>query len=379
MWRPARLVEAHNAVLDDFANREMPLDGVLVTRDLAQVMDSMIAAQTQVAYDIRSLPGVAGAVRLLAGHISGLELTQGSTPPPGWLLKPRSYGGALDLPDLLQYLVDSMLIHGKGYVMATCVAAGDRPSFRLDAVDPNYVQVNVRTDGLVGRTFVVAGTPVPEIPPTLASVRQGARYIVHIPYRVSVEAPEGTTPLVDAAPTLRGYVRTEEHASSLFDNGTYVGGVLTTTHDITPTQAQGWQDAWISARRTGKVAVLGNGLEYRNELADGVTLQMVESRSFAASSIYALLGIPQSIMGSSMMGGQSSLSYSNSQDNDRLYARNALRPIGEQITGSLSVLLPNGRNADEDQHIEFDYSKWETKEVTPGGDQGSGTPEPASV
>ena len=377
MWRPTRIVEAHNAVLDDLAAREMPLDGLLVNRDLAQVMDSMIAAQTQVAYDIRSLPGVAGAVRLLAGHISSLTLSNDSTfPVPQWLLKPRLYGSDLDVPDLLQYLVDSMLIHGKGYLLATCTAAGDRPSFRLEAVDPNYVQVHLRTDGIVGRSFVVAGTPVPPVPPTLASVRQGARYLVHIPYRVSVDSPEGTTPLADAAMTLRGHVRTEQHASSLFDNGTYVGGVLSTTHDITPSQAKQWQDEWIKSRQSGKVAVMGNGLEYRNELADGVSLQMVETRSYNASVVYAMLGIPQSIMGSSMMGGQTSLSYSNAQDNERLYARNALRPIGEQITESVSQLLPNGRNADEDQHVYFDYSRWEGDG---SGDTGSGTPEPESV
>ena len=115
-----------------------------------------------------------------------------------------------------------------------------------------------------------------------------------------MDSPEGTTPLADAALTLRGHVRTEQHASSLFDNGTYVGGVLSTTHDITPSQAKQWQDEWIKSRQSGKVAVMGNGLEYRNELADGVSLQMVETRSYNASVVYAMLGIPQSIMGSSI-------------------------------------------------------------------------------
>ena len=378
MWRPGRLVEAHNAALDELASRETPLDGVLVNRDLAQVMDSMIAAQTQVAYDIRSLPGVAGAVRLLAAHIASLELSNDSVySVPAWMAEPRVSGGTMDIGDLLQYIVDSMVFHGKAYVKATCKAAGDSPSFRLDPLDPNYVQVRTRTDGVAGCEFLVSGKPMPRVPAQLTSkfdgVVVGREYLVHIPLRVSVDHPEGTTPLVDAATTLRGHVRTEEHASSLFDNGTYVGGVLTTTHDITPTQAQGWQDAWISARRTGKVAVLGNGLEYRNELADGQTLQMVETRSFNQSVVFMMLGIPQSIMGSSMMGGQTSLSYSNAQDDREQYSRNGLRAIGEQITASLSQLLPRS------QKVAFDYSKWETKEVTPGGDQGSGTSEPASV
>jgi phage portal protein BeeE len=271
-----------------------------------------------------------------------------------------------------------MVIHGKGYVKATCTAEGDAPSFRLDALDPNYVQVRARTDGVIGLEYIVGGSPIPTVPYSLAMCVKGRAYLVHVPYRVSVAHPEGTTPLVDAAVTLRGHVQTERHASFLFDAGTYTGGVLTTEQDITSDQAAEAAEEWASGATRGKVRVLGNGIKYYNEIPNAVDLQMVETRSFAMSVVYSLLGIPQSIMGSSMMGGQSSLSYSNAQDNERLYARNALRPIGEQITSSLSNLLPHGRNADEAQRIEFDYSAWEGEATDDTPDDGA-APDPRPV
>lgn len=363
--RPRTLVEGTAA-----ARAAIGLDGPgeLTTRSLEQVIDGMIAAQgASVPGDIRALPAVAAAVRLIGSTVAQLPVGVSRGQTPEWLARPRVYGGQLDLNDLLGFLVDSMTLHGRGYLLATCTAEGDAPSFRLDALDPDYVQVVHKADGIVGRSFLWAGQPLPEVPAMLGTVRKGGRYLVHVPFRVTVDHPEGSTPLTEAAATLRGHLAVERHTSLLFDGGTYVGGVLSTTSDITPAQAEVWQAAWIQARKSGKVAVLGNGLEYRNELADGNELQMVETRSFNQSVVWALLGIPQAYMGSSLMGGQSSLSYSNAQDNRRQFADNCLRGYTQQIEDSLSRLLPNGRNPAENIRLEFDYDEWEGRGVD--GDQ----------
>jgi phage portal protein BeeE len=148
-------------------------------------------------------------------------------------------------------------------------------------------------------------------------------------------------------------VRTEAHAAFTFDSGTHLGGVQTTEGELTTAQAEMWRDAWIKARKAGTVAVLGNGLTYQNEVPDPVKLQLVESRSYNQSVVWTLLGIPQGYMGSSMMGGQSSLSYSNAQDTTRQFIGNALMPVTTQIEDALSELLPNGRNAAEDVRFLF--------------------------
>jgi phage portal protein BeeE len=330
-----------------------------LTRDLEQVFASIVEEQGFTPADIRTLPAVAAAVRLLSTTVQQLPLTVTRGEVPGWLWNPRKYGSALDGSDMLAHTIDSMVIHGKAYILATCIADGDAPSWRLDCVDPSFVGVTVRNDGVVGRSFTLNGTPIAEVPALLGDARRMSGYLLHVPYRVTVAHPEGSTPLAEAAPTLRGHVVTERHASQMLESGTWTGGVLTADGELTQAQAQRYQDHWIESRKTGKIPVLGNGLGYRNEAPNAVDLQLVEARSFNQSVVWSLLGIPQSYMGSTMMGGQSSLNYANAQDNRRQFADNALRAITDPIEDALSQLLPFGRNRDEETRAVFDYDEWE--------------------
>lgn len=340
-----------------------PRSGLLQTRDLAQIVDGIISEGSVLPQDIRALPAVAGARRLIASTIDQIPLKvkigEDVQETPAWLRRPRAYGGQLDQGDLIQHCIDSMILHGRADISATCVGEGDSPSWRLDALDPNFVQVLQRTDGIVGISTLVAGREMPPVPPVLSRVKKGSTYVLHIPYIVTAAHPEGTTPLTEAASVLRGFVQTERHAATLFDGGTTTGGVLTTAHDITVTQAKEWQAFWIEARQEKKVPVMGNGLEYRNEVPNAVDLQMVEARSFNQSVIWALLGIPLAYMGSSLMGGQTSLSYSNALDNRRQFGDACLRAFTQQMGDAFSTLLPAGRNEAESTEAFFDYSEWE--------------------
>lgn len=364
-------LRARNVVdaLDDVQQRHGLRQGQVLA--LAQTGMGQVAWQESIAApaDIRTLPAVAGAVRLIASTIDQLPLTVTRGEVPRWLARPKAYGAALDQGDLIQYLIDSMVVHGRAFIAATCRAAGDDPSFRLDAVDPGYVQPLLDVaEGPVRLRFLMQGEPV-ELPPAeLGSCVKGATYLLHIPYRVSVDRPEGTTPLVEAAHTLRGQVTLERYASELFDNGTHLGGTLRTEADLDPEQAVVWRDSWMEARKQRKVAVLGNGLSYHNELADPNELQLVEARSFNQSVVWAMLGIPQAYMGASLMGGQSSLSYANAQDNRRQFADNCLRAFTTQIEDALSQLLPHGRTPAEDTAALFDYTEWEGRADEPQTD-----------
>ena len=75
-----------------------------------------------------------------------------------------------------------------------------------------------------------------------------------------------------------------------------------------------------------------------------------------------------------MSGGSSSLSYANSQDNDRRFRRNCLEAFTSQIEDALTQLTPPGRGADESQPVRFDYAGWEASGANPAtapvGDQG---------
>ena len=337
------------------------LDGPVQARSLEVIMDGIISEGATAPADIRSLPSVVAAVRLISHTVAQvpIRMDPDGTPTPEWLRRPRKYGSQMDPGDLMGYIVDSMALYGRAYVQATCIAEGDAPSWRLDVMNPDYVQVQESTGPVVGRTFLVSGVPMQEVPPVLSQAQRGRAYLLHIPYRVSVRNPAGTTPLTEAAAILRGQVIVEKYVAELFDNGTMVGGVLTTEQDITPAQAKQAQTDWMAATSQRKVRVMGQGLTYRNELANSEELQLIEARSFGQSVVWSLFGIPQSIMGSGLMAGGSTLSYSNAADNTRLFISNCLRGFTDQIADALSRLFPPGRNADEDIRFAFDYEAFE--------------------
>ena len=342
-------------------------------RALERVIDAVIADQAGAVSpaDIRALPAVAGAGRLIASTIDQLPLRVGGGPPPDWLADPRKFGATLDAGDLVQHTVDSMLHHGAGYLWVTRLNDGDPPLWLVEPVDPNFVQVQ-RVDqptGRVGLSFRVAGEPVAPVPWTASAVPAGQARLLHVPYVVTVDHPQGTTPLTQAARVLRGTVDTEAHTSEVFASGTHVGGILTTEQDITPAQARDYQALFMEGRRAHRIPVLGNGLTYRNDVPSGRDLQLVEARSFNQSVVWALLGIPMAYMGSSLMGGQSSLSYANAQDNRRQFADNCLRAFTTQVEDALSRLLPRGQSA------AFDYTEWEGRaDDGTADDAGGGVP-----
>lgn len=319
-------------------------------------MQGLIPLRSQAApADVASLPAVAGAVRLIASTIDQLDLRTSRGPTPTWLRRPRAYGGALDLGDLIQHTVDGMVRHGFGALR--CIRVGD--SWRLDAVNPEHVQVNTSTSGVVGLAWTLDGNPIDRVPDSPADAVQGRPYLLPVPYMVTSRRPQGTSPLIEAADTLAGHVATEQHASGLFGAGTHTGGMLTTDQDLTAASARRYREAWVEARQSGQLPVLGGGLRYHNEVPDPGALQLIEARAFNQAAVYMLLGIPPAYMGASLVGGQSSLSYANAQDNKRLFRQSCLEAFTTQLSDALSTLVGPGRSEDDETRIEFDYTRWE--------------------
>jgi hypothetical protein len=321
------------------------------------VVDGLIPRRSLSApADVAGLPAIAGAVRLIASTIDQLPLTVTNGRVPTWLRRPRSFGSTLDLGDLIQHTVDGM-VH-RGYGSLRCVRVGE--SWRLDALNPDHVQALVSSGGVVNVSYLLDGQPIERVPGSPADAVQGRAYILPIPYIVTGRHPEGTSPIIEAAETLAGHVSTERHASRLFDTGaTHTGGMLTTDGDITAATARRYRDMWTEARRDGHIPVIGGGLKYGNEVPDPGALQLLEARAFNQATAYMLLGIPPAYMGASLVGGQSSLSYQNAQDNKRLFRQSCLEAFTSQLSDGLSTLTGPGRNQDEETRIEFDYTQWE--------------------
>ena len=323
---------------------------------LGYALDLAIEYQGSGYYDgALALPPVFAAVRLLASTITQLPVSVTGGDTPTWLRSPRRYGSALDLYDLVQLTVTSMATRGAGYLR--CIRVGD--SWRLDAVDARHVAFLGSSGAVVTRDYAVAGQPVPVVPASPLEAVQGRDYLLPIPYLVTPDRPEGTSPLISAAGAMKGYTDVERHAAQLLAGGTYSGGRLETDQDITKSSAELMQARWVENRKSGRIPVLGNGLRYVNDVLKPADAQFLESRAFNAAQVAQMFGIPPDILGMSMMGGQSSLSYANASDNNERFRRNALAAFTQQLEDALSLLLPPGRNAAEDRRVTFDYTDWE--------------------
>jgi HK97 family phage portal protein len=333
-------------------------------RDLEQITDAMIAWQeTGWTRDPLALPAVYASVRLIASTINQLPVEVTNGEPPEWLLQPRRYGSAFDLNDLTQYIVVAMALRGAAYLR--CERTGD--SWAIDALHNDSVQTQTSTSGIVRLKFLVDGQEMEPIPSLRAAWSYGGPFILHIPYLVTVDHPEGLSPVTAARLAIDGYQAVERQASTLLDNGTYSGGRLETDQDITTATANYYQDTWIANRKVGKLPVLGTGLKYVNDLINPTDAQWLESRQYNNGQVAMMFGIPPDYLGMAMSGGSSSLSYANSQDNDRRFRRNCLAAFTQQISDAFSLLLPPGRSESENQRLVFDYTQWEGEDAPSSG------------
>jgi len=322
---------------------------------LSARLEAAVDAQHTPTASVRGLPAVIGAQRLIATAVDQLQLRVDGAPTPQWLERPRTFGGVFDQGDLLQWTVTSMLWHGAGYWR--CIRVGQ--SWRLDAVHPDQVTVQVDTRGTVSMRYMLAGTFIPVVPASPWDTVADQAYLLPIPLTITPDHPHGVSPLQQARISLEGFAATEQRSWDILADGTHTGGRLETEQDLAPATAARYQERWIEGRRNRRIPVLGSGLRYVNDLINPREAQWVEARAFNQAVVYMMLGIPPDYMGASLVGGQSSMAYANAQDNNRRFRRNCLEGFTTQIADAVTLLLPPGRNPDEATPAYFDYSAWE--------------------
>lgn len=305
--------------------------------------------------DPTSLPAVYAAVRLIVTVIDNLPVTVSRGPVPTWLRRPRRYGCPIDQSDLVQWMLSSMALHGAAYLR--CTRLGE--SWRLDPVRPGAVQHRTTTGGVYERTFALDGQPIDHVPHSPDDAVQRRAYLLHVPYMVTPEHPEGFGPLQALRDAMAGYLTTERYALTLFDRGTHSGGRLETDQELAPATAQRYQSRWVEARKTGDIPVLGSGLRYVNDIINARDAAWIEARQYNAAQVAKAFGIPASYMNEALAGGQSSLSYANAQDNRRNLRETCLATFTNPLEEGLSLLLPPGRDETEDVRVRFDYTEWE--------------------
>ena len=341
------------------------------TRDLPLVMEQHIVWQETGTgpSNALNLPAVYAVVSLIASSIDQLRVgTSDGAPLPSRITDPRAYGASLDLGDMIQHVVSSMLINGAGYMVAEPAESNGVLEWELEALHPGSVSATKSSGGRVRLAYSLDGQPIRVVPTAQAERTQVLEqeiarkkynpnrpretYLVAVPYFVTSGRPEGTSPVLECWAAMSGYMKAEEQAAYLLD-GMHSGGILSTDHDLTPETAKRWQDTFVENKRFGRPMVLGGGLSYQNVNPDPEQAAWLPSRLYNAGVVASLYGVPPSQLGMTQQGGSSSMSYSNIQQDRLLFKSSALERVTQQLSDALSPLLPRGRR------FIFDYSEWE--------------------
>lgn len=121
----------------------------------------------------------------------------------------------------------------------------------------------------------------------------------------------------------------QRNSASFFENFSRPGGILTAPGTIDPTTATRIKETWqtnYSGTNSGKVAVLGDGLDYKSIGVTAVDAQLIEQLKFTGEMICACFHVPPYKLGLGAMPTVNNTSALNQQ-----YYDQALQPIVEKI------------------------------------------------
>jgi len=224
--------------------------------------------------------------------------------------------------------VTSLLIEGNAFA---AVAARDALGFPQSLVLLAPAAVSVRQDqGVV--SFQVAGQEFD--PDDIVHIRG-----VTLPGHVL-----GLGPLQVQRRTVGQAIAQEDYASELFVGGSIPSGVLQVDGELSRDEADELKTHFSAAHggRQRTPAVLSGGVKYQALGFSAADLELLESRRFSAQTIATIFGVPGFLIG---VGQENSQTYSNVEQDSKLFVRFTLRSWAARIEQALSALLPRGQEA----------------------------------
>jgi HK97 family phage portal protein len=187
----------------------------------------------------------------------------------------------------------SKLIHGNTYVLkerdSRNVVVG------LYVLEPTRAKVLVAPDGAIAYSFAadnLSGLPNPiEVP---------ASEIIHDVNTPLFHPLCGVSPIVAAAlPVVQG-LAIQKHSAKFFEQGARPGGILTAPGPIPQGSLERIKTEWetrFSGENAGRVAVLGDGLEFKATGMPAEEAQLIEQLKWTAENVCSVFHVPPFMVG----------------------------------------------------------------------------------
>ncbi len=160
----------------------------------------------------------------------------------------------------------------------------------------------------------------------------------------------GLAPIEAARADVSAALDLRDYAKNWFSSAGVPTGILKTAQSLNLEQAEAVTANWHNKQQNRQVAVLGNGFDYQPialSPREALFTDIVEQNIVA---IARLFGIPARMLISSIPGGSDT--YSNVQDEAKVFYQTTLSAYTDAISDALSNCLPRGTRVEFDwQHL----------------------------
>lgn len=233
----------------------------------------------------------------------------------------------------IEKTVVSMNLTGNAYWRCVYTDRQKREISSLWVMNPNDTTIRTSRDGrVVGYTYRGEDLDV--------------RDVKHLSRMRVAGSPYGLGPIQAAQVELRGSIDTAQYGADFLDSGEVPSGILKSDQVMTKEAAETAKAAWAESRGgRGGVAVLGQGLDYRQTFLSPRDAQFIESQNWNVTTAARLFGVPGSLMMVALDTRGASQTYQNVEQDWLGFVRFGLANDLIEIEDAFTELLPGTQRA----------------------------------
>ncbi|QZP08193.1 phage portal protein [Caenibius sp. WL] len=307
---------------------------VTVDQQAVLAFHAVFACMTLIANDIAKL-----RVKLVAKDSDGIWSETENAAYSPVLRKPNDYQTRIQF---WEHYILSKLSRGNTYVLK--VRDNRRVVTKLHVLDPDRVQPLVAPDGNVYYALQcdnIAGLTEPRIVVP-------ANEIIHDRFNCLFHPLVGISPIFASGLAATQGLNIQKNSASLFANASQPGGLLIAPGNIDQANADRLKAYWeanYTGQNAGKIAVLGDGMEYKALNISPVDAQLIEQLKWTAEVVCSTFHMPPYKIGVGTMP-----TYNNIQALNVEYYSQCLQSHIE----AAEVCLDDGLGTGERLGTEFD-------------------------
>jgi len=231
--------------------------------------------------DVAKLP-----VLLMQEDSNGIKSPSSDRRWSGLLKKPNQWQNRIQF---YENWLNSKLLHGNTYVLKR--RDRNQNIVGMYVLDPSCVEVLVSDSGEVFYELSrdnLSGQNEDQI-------RVPASEIIHDRMNCLFHPLVGVSPIYACGVAAVQGLQIQTKSTKFFENGSRPSGVLTAPGTIADETAQRLKDHWdnsYTGANAGKVAVLGDGLEYKAMHVSAADAQLIEQLKMSAETVCSAYGVP---------------------------------------------------------------------------------------